>query len=86
MTCWVRSSHSSYHPAKFLGLASCESKDKIFKVCQVITSSICHVTLSLHPAKFGIHRPCESGDITSLIYLMTTCLMYHVACGWVSSS
>ena len=42
--------------------------------------------LSHHPAKFGIHRPCESGDITSLIYLMITCLMCHVTCGWVSSS
>ena len=25
-----------------------------------------------HPAKFGVHRPCESGDITSLICHVTT--------------
>ena len=40
--------------------------------------------LSHHPAKFGIHRPCESGDITSLIYHMTMCLLCHVTCGWGS--
>ena len=28
--------------------------------------------LSHHPAKFGIHSPCESGDITSLICHVTT--------------
>ena len=38
--------------------------------------------LSHHPAKFGVRRPCESGDITSLIYHVTTCLMFHVICGW----
>ena len=40
--------------------------------------------LSHHPAKFGIHRPCESRDITSLIYHVTTCLMYHVTFVWGS--
>ena len=30
MTCWVGSSYSSYHPAKFAGLAPCENKDEIF--------------------------------------------------------
>ena len=30
MTCWMGSSHSSYHPAKFVGLAPCENKDEIF--------------------------------------------------------
>ena len=25
MTCWVGSSHSSYHPARFVGLVPCES-------------------------------------------------------------
>ena len=28
--------------------------------------------LSHHPAKFGVHRPCESGNITSLICHVTT--------------
>ena len=40
--------------------------------------------LSHHSPKFGIHRSCESGNITSLIYDMTTCLMCHVTCGWGS--
>ena len=40
--------------------------------------------LSHHPAKFGIHRLCESGDITSLISHVTTWLMYHVTF-WVGS-
>ena len=40
--------------------------------------------LSHHPAKFGSHRPCESGDITSLIYHVTTCLMCQVTCRWGS--
>ena len=30
MTCWVGSSHSSHQSAKYLGLAPCESEDKIF--------------------------------------------------------
>ena len=40
MTCWVGSSHSSYHPAKFVDLTPCESKDKIFLICHVTTWSI----------------------------------------------
>ena len=39
---------------------------------------MCHVTcgwgsliLSHHPATFGIHRPCESGNITPLIFHVT---------------
>ena len=41
-------------------------------------------TLSHHLAKFGIHRSCESRDITCLIYHVTTCLMCHVTSGWGS--
>ena len=37
-----------------------------------------------HPAKFGVHMPCESGNITSFSYHVTTFLMCHVTCGWVS--
>ena len=37
MICWVGSSHSSYHPAKFVGLAACESKGEIFLICHVTT-------------------------------------------------
>ena len=33
---------------------------------------------------FGIHRPYESGDITSLSCQVTTWLMYHVTL-WVGS-
>ena len=40
------------------------------------------LTVSHHPAKFGVHRPCESGDITSLICHVTTQSMYHVTL-WV---
>ena len=52
MTCWVGSSHSSHHPAKFVGLAPFESEDIIFLIFHVTTQSKCHVTLwvvSLHP-------------------------------------
>ena len=66
MTCWVGSFHSSYHSAKFVGLAHCESKDQIFLICRVTTRLICYVTLwveSLHPsshhpssAKFGLEK------------------------------
>ena len=45
MTCCVGSSHSSYHPAKFVGLACCESEDKAFLICHVTTQLNCHVTL-----------------------------------------
>ena len=41
-------------------------------------------TLSHHSAKFGFHRPWKRGDITSLIYYVTTCLICHVTCGWGS--
>ena len=34
--------------------------------------------LSHHPVKFGVHRPCESGDIMSLICPVTTKLICHV--------
>ena len=40
--------------------------------------------LSHHPAKFGIHRPWESGDITSLICHMTTWSICYVIL-WVGS-
>ena len=45
MTCWVGSSNSSHHPAKFVDLVPCESEDKIFLICHVITQLKCHVTL-----------------------------------------
>ena len=37
---------------------------------------------SYHPPKFGVHRPCESGDITFFICHVTTWLMCHVTCRW----
>ena len=37
MTCWAGSSHASYHLAKFVGLAPCESKDEMFLNCHVTT-------------------------------------------------
>ena len=37
MTCWVVSSHSSHHPARFVGLVPCEREDKIFLICYVTT-------------------------------------------------
>ena len=45
MTCWVGSSNSSHHPVKFVDLVPCESEDKIFLICNVITQLKCHVTL-----------------------------------------
>ena len=52
MTCWVGSSNSSHHPAKFVDLVPCESEDKIFLTCHVTTQLKCHVTLRVdfsHP-------------------------------------
>ena len=83
--CWVGSSHSSYHLAKFEGLAPWESKGEIF--FDRSDTWLCRwgpFTLSHHSAKFGFHRPWKRGDITSLIYYMTTCLMCHLTCGWGS--
>ena len=34
--------------------------------------------LSQHPVKFGVHRPCESGDITLLICHVTTISKCHM--------
>ena len=48
MTCWVGSSHSSHHPAKFVDLGPCESEDKIFLTCRVTTQLMCHVTSWVH--------------------------------------
>ena len=39
---------------------------------------------SYHPPKFGVHRPCESGDIKFFICHVTTWSIYHVTCGWSS--
>ena len=70
------SSHSSHHPAKFVGLASCESEAKILLICHVTTQSKCHVTLCVgsphpkyQPTKFGGR---ESGDIKFFICHVTT--------------
>ena len=40
---------------------------------------------SHHPAKFWVHKPCESGDITFFICQVTTISKGHVAL-WVGSS
>ena len=45
MTSWVGSSNASHHPAKFVDLVTCESEDKIFLTCHVITQLKCHMTL-----------------------------------------
>ena len=45
MTFWMGSPHSSHHPNKFVGLAPCESEEKIFLICHVTTRSNCHVNL-----------------------------------------
>ena len=91
MIYWVGSSHSSYHPATFVGLAPCESKhENVWFVTRPIDRSVTWLcgwvpfTLSHHSAKFDFHRPWESGDITPLICHVTTCLMCHVTCGWNS--
>ena len=79
MTCSVGSFHSSHHPAKFVGPVRCESEDKIFLIRHVTIQLKCQVTLwvdFLHPksppAKFGVHRPFECGDITFLIFHVAT--------------
>ena len=90
MTCWVRSSHSSHHPANFVDHVPCESEDKIFLICQVTTQLKCHVTLWVDfphtkssPAQSEVHALYESGNIT-LICQVTTMLKCHVTL-WVGS-
>ena len=38
--------------------------------------------LSQHPAKFGVHRPCESGNITFFICPVNTYWSVTWICGW----
>ena len=70
-------SHSySYNSAEFVGFAPCESKEIIFLICHMTPWStwLCGwgpFILSHHPVKFGIHRPFESGDISSEICHVT---------------
>ena len=40
--------------------------------------------LSYHPAIFGVHRPCESGNITFFICHVATISKYHVTL-WLGS-
>ena len=59
-----------------------------FSNCHVTTELKCYVIfwgpfmLSKHPAKFGIHRPCESEDITFFICHVTTISNSHVTFVW----
>ena len=41
-----------------------------------------HIILSHYPAKLGVHRPCESGDITYFICHVTTNRSATWLCGW----
>ena len=80
MMCWVGSSHSSRHPAKFLTLCLVKGKTKYFDLSRDHTIE---VSLDLmggfhHPTMFGVHRPCESGDVTFLICHVTTWLLCHI--------
>ena len=87
---WVGSSHSSYHPAKVVGLGPCEKVKYFWFVTWPLDPSVrwlCRwgpFTLRHHSGKFGFHRAWESGDLTSLICHVTTWLMCHVTCGWGS--
>ena len=42
------------------------------------------IILSHYPAKFGVHKPCESGDITFFICYVTVILKCHVTL-WMGS-
>ena len=62
-----------------------------FLVCNMNMLLMCHVScgwgsliLSHHSARFGVHKPCESGDIASFICHATTWLMCNLSCGWGS--
>ena len=74
MTRWVGSYHSRHHSDKYVDRAPCESIDKIFLICHVTHNRsvmrLCNwvsLVYSHHPVKFGVHRPCESGDITFFV-------------------
>ena len=79
MTCWVGSSHSSHHPAKFVDLVPCDHVTARLK-CQSVTWLCGWGFLSLihHPAKFGVHTSYESGNITLFICQVTTILKCRV--------
>ena len=38
--------------------------------------------VSHYPAKFGVHRVCESGNITFFVCHVTMLLKFHINCGW----
>ena len=59
----------SCHLAKLGICRSWKNGETMLFICPVTTWSKCHVTLcflilSHHPFTFGVHRPCESGEIT----------------------
>ena len=85
MTCWVGSSGSSQHPAKFIDLVTCENQDKIFLICNVTAQLKYHVTcewgsliLSHHLVKFGVNSHCGIGGIIFFISHVTAIPEYHV--------
>ena len=91
MTYWLAYSHSSYHPANLWALHLVKVKMKHFWfITWPLDRSVTWLCgwgpfiLNHHPAKFGIHRPSESGDITALICHVTTWSMCHVTSGWDS--
>ena len=52
------------------------SRDHSVKVSRDFAGGF--LILSHHPAKFGVHRPCKSEDITFFIYHMTTWSTCHM--------
>ena len=83
MTCWLGSSHSSHHPAKFVAMRLVEVKIKHFwfvtwphnrSITWLCRSG--SLILSHHPVQFDIQRRRESGNITFFIYQLTTWLCW----------
>ena len=93
VTFWVWSPHRQLVPYQGLGaigLVNVEIKRFWFvtRPCDQCVTWLCgwsSLILSHHPAQFGVHRPCESGDTMFFTCRITTILMFHVTL-WLGST
>ena len=85
VTFWMGPPHpdsAPYHVFGAWGLVNVEIKLFWFDTwprdrCVTWLCRYVPLILSHHPAKFGVHRPCESGNVTFFICHVTTILKCH---------
>ena len=81
MTCWVGSSYSSRHPAKFVDLVPCENEDKIFLMSRDHAIEVSREFVGEVPSSKVttlLSLPYESGNMTLFICHVTTISKCHV--------